>query len=30
MYRDAIPEGVFNGAKDCDFYEPKQPEDKSI
>ena len=23
MYQDAIPEGVYNGAKDCEFYEPK-------
>ena len=23
MYRDTIPDGVFNGEKDCDFYEQK-------
>lgn len=24
MYQDAIPAGVFNGAKSCEFYEDKQ------
>ena len=24
MYQDAIPEGVFNGEKNCEFYEEKQ------
>ena len=24
MYTDAIPEGIYNGPKDCEFYEEKQ------
>ena len=23
MYRDAIPDGVYNGVKDCEYYEEK-------
>ena len=24
MYRDEIPEGVFNGEKDCEFFRDRQ------
>ena len=24
MYIDAIPDGVYNGSKECDYYEPKE------
>lgn len=26
MYQDAIPEGIFDGQKDCEFHEPKENE----
>lgn len=26
MYTDAIPDGVYNGSKDCEFYEPMETE----